>query len=493
MKENKMSKVYLIGAGPGNEELITLKAVRLLKECTAVLYDRLAGEHVLRHLNKECEVFYCGKEPGCHYKTQEEINDMLIKLAKEGHIVGRIKGGDPYVFGRGGEEGEALYKEGIEFEVVPGVTSAISVLSYAGIPITSRGYSQGFHVFTGMSADKLNIHWESVAKLTGTLVFLMGLENIEIIMNSLISAGKDINTPAAVVMRGTTSKQRTVIASLKDICSKAREAGLKSPCIIVVGEVVKLSEVLNWYEKKPLFGVNVCVTRSKAQAAPLKESLLSLGAEVTEINAIEIKPMETSLDSYIDKFHSYDYIVLTSVNAVDNFFDYLVKNKIDVRKLKGKFAVIGPATERSLLSRGIVAEIIAEEFVGEKLSEKLLKILKASDKVLIPSSKNAREDLAKELKSTGAIVEVVHIYESVLGEIYSTKGFEEVDVVLYTSPSIVNNMIKLIGLHKLKTKRAIAIGPITEKELVANGIECEVSEEHSTRGMLEKLKEIYKK
>jgi uroporphyrinogen III methyltransferase/synthase len=493
VKEIKMGKVYLVGAGPGNEELITLKAVRLLKECTAVLYDRLAGEHVLNHINKKCKVFYCGKEPGCHYKTQEEINDMLIKLAKEGHIVGRIKGGDPYVFGRGGEEGEALYNEGIEFEVVPGVTSAISVLSYAGIPITSRGYSQGFHVFTGMSADKLNINWESVAKLTGTLVFLMGLENIEIIMDRLISAGKERNTPAAVIMRGTTSKQKKVTGTLVDICKKVREAGLKSPCIIVVGEVVKLSEVLNWYEKKPLFGVNVCVTRSKAQAAPLKEKLLSLGAEVTEINAIEIKKVEDSLDNYVDRLGSYDYVVLTSVNSVDNFFDYLLQKKIDIRKIKGKFAVIGPATEKALLTRGIVADLVAEEFVGEKLSEIILKELKSKDKVLIPSSKNAREDLGVELRSSGAVVDVVHIYESTLGELHGNKSFEEVDVVLYTSPSIVTNMIKLVGLKALSTKKAISIGPITEKELIKNNIECIVSEEHSTEGMINKLIEIYMK
>lgn len=488
-----MGKVYLIGAGPGNEELITLKAVRLLKECTAVLYDRLAGEHVLNHISKECKVFYCGKEPGCHYKTQEEINSMLIQLAKEGHVVGRIKGGDPYVFGRGGEEGEALYNEGIEFEVVPGVTSAISVLSYAGIPITSRGYSQGFHVFTGMSADKLNIHWESVAKLTGTLVFLMGLENIEIIMEKLTTAGKDINTPAAVVMKGTTAKQKKVVGTVRDICGKVREAGLKSPCIIVVGEVVKLSDVLNWYEKKPLFGVNVCVTRSKMQAVPLKEKLISLGVEVTEINAIEIKPIKGALDNYIEQLNTYDYVVLTSVNTVNNFFDYLLEKKVDIREIKGKFAVIGPATEKALLVRGIVASVIAEEFVGEKLSEKLVKLVKAEDRILMPSSKSAREDLSKELRSAGAAVDVVHIYETVPGELHGSKSFEEVDVVLYTSPSIVTNMINLVGLDALKAKKAVAIGPITEKELIENNIDCIVSEEHSTEGMINKLINIYKK
>jgi uroporphyrinogen III methyltransferase / synthase len=487
-----MGKVYLIGAGPGNEELMTLKAVRVLKKCSAVLYDRLAGEHVLNYLNKDCKIYYCGKEPGCHYKSQEEINEMLIKLAKEGHMVGRIKGGDPYVFGRGGEEGEALFKEGIELEVIPGVTSAISVLSYAGIPITSRGYSQSFHVFTGMSAAKLNINWQSVAQLTGTLVFLMGLENIEVIMDRLISGGKALDTPSAVVMRGTTAKQKMVIGNLQDICRKVREAGLKSPCIIVVGEVIKLSEILNWYEKKPLFGMNVCVTRSKTQAVPLKERLMDLGAEVTEINAIEIKPTTEILDNYNTRFHSYDYIVLTSVNAVNIFFDYLKENCMDLRKIKGSFAVIGSATERALMERGIKAELIADEFVGEKLSEKLIRELKPENKVLIPCSSGARDNLSEELKSSGAEVDVAYIYETVQGEMRGTHSFNEVDIVLYTSPSIVNNMITLVGIEAVKSKKALAIGPITEKALLKHGVQCIVSDEHTTEGMINKLMELNK-
>jgi uroporphyrinogen III methyltransferase / synthase len=487
-----MGRVYLIGAGPGNEELMTLKAARVLKKCTAVLYDRLAGEHVLNYLSKDCKIYYCGKEPGCHYKSQEEINEMLIRLAKEDHIVGRIKGGDPYVFGRGGEEGEALFKEGVELEVIPGVTSAISVLSYAGIPITSRGYSQSFHVFTGMSAAKLNINWQSVAQLTGTFVFLMGLENIEMIMEKLISGGKALDTPAAVIMRGTTAKQKIVVGNLEDICSKVREAGFKSPCIIVVGEVVKLSEVLNWYEKKPLFGMNICVTRSKVQAAPLKERLMDLGAEVTEINAIEIKPTADILDKYTTRFHSYDYIVLTSVNAVNIFFDYLREKCIDLRKIKGNFAVIGPATERALMERGIKADIIAEEFVGEKLSEKLIKVLNSESKVLIPCSSSARDNLSAKLKATGAEVEVAYIYETVQGEVRGTGGFSKVDIVLYTSPSIVNNMINQFGIEAVKSKKALAIGPITEKELLRHGVECIVSNEYSTEGMINKLMELHK-
>jgi len=252
-----MSKVYLIGAGPGDEELMTFKAVRVLKKCTAVMYDRLAGGNVLKYLRDDCKVLYCGKEPGCHYKTQDEINEMLVSLAKEGHIVGRVKGGDPYVFGRGGEEALRLREENIDFEVIPGVTSAISVLSYAGIPATQRGLSQSFHVITGMSASSLKIDWSSISKVEGTLIFLMGLENIEFITEKLMEGGKAESTPCAVVMRGTTSKQRKVIGTLKNIAAKSREAALKSPCIIVVGEVVTLSESLNWYEKMPLFGTNV--------------------------------------------------------------------------------------------------------------------------------------------------------------------------------------------------------------------------------------------
>ncbi|WP_163193094.1 uroporphyrinogen-III C-methyltransferase [Clostridium thermarum] len=487
-----MGKVYLIGSGPGNEELITVKAVRLLKECTAVLYDRLAGQHVLNYINRDCKVYYCGKEPGCHYRTQEEINEMLVKLAKEGHTVGRIKGGDPYVFGRGGEEGEALFKEGIEFEVVPGVTSAISVLSYAGIPISSRGYAQGFHVFTGRSAEKLNLNWDCVAGLTGTLVFLMGLENMEGIVVRLVSAGKDINTPAAVIMRGTTSKQRTVIGTMENISENVRAAGLKSPAIIVFGEVVKLTEVLNWYEKKPLFGINICVTRSKEQAAPLKERLIDLGAEVTELNAIEIKELTGALDKYIDKLSTYDYLVFTSVNSVNIFFDQLLERRIDIRRLKGQFAVIGSATEKALLKRGIVAGIMAEEFVGEGLRDKLIKAIQPGHKVLIPCSKNARDVISKELAEAGAEVDIVHIYEPIIGRLREHQGLEDVDVVLYTSPSIVKNMIELVGIEVLRGKKAVAIGPITERELINNNIQCVVSEEHSTEGIINKLLEVYK-
>ena len=362
-----IGKAYIIGTGPGDEELLTVKATRVLKNCTAVLYDRLVSNNILNYLNEDCLIYYCGKEPGAHYKSQDEINEMIVKLVKEGHIVGRVKGGDPYVFGRGGEEVLALVEEDLDFEVIPGVTSPISVLNYAGIPITQRAMAQSFHIVTGMTAASEKINWEALAKENGTLVFMMGLENLDRIVSNLISNGKDKSTLAAIVMRGTSSKQRKVIGTLENISAKAKESGLKSPCIIVIGEVVSLNEKLSWYEKKPLFGTNICITRSREQSSSLKVALRDLGAEVTEINSIKIEETKENLKPYIDKLKDYDHILLTSVNGVNNFFDYLVEENYDVRNIKAKFSVIGKATKKALMQRGIVPFIMAREFVGEGL------------------------------------------------------------------------------------------------------------------------------
>lgn len=485
-----MGKVYLIGAGPSNEELITLKAVRVLKKCTAVLYDRLAGEHILNYVSDNCKIYYCGKESGSHYKTQEQINKMLINLVRDGHIVGRIKGGDPFVFGRGGEEGEILYSNQIEYEVIPGITSVISVLSYAGIPITNRGYSKSFHVFTGKSAGGLDFDWNIIGKLSGTLVFLMGLNKLEYIINNLKINKKNIYTPCAVIMKGTTSKQKTIIGTLEDIVIKVMKANLQAPCIIVIGEVVKLSNILNWYEKKALFGLNVCVTRSKEQSISLKEKLLDLGAEVTQLNAIKIKPIKDQLNIYFKKLELYEYIVFTSINSVNIFFNILIDNKIDIRNIKGKIAVIGTSTKKALEKYGIFADIISEQFVGENFANQLVSIVKKNEKVLIPASKHSRNIVSDTLKKAGAIVDVVHTYEAVPEQIKNLKSFEQVDIVIYTSPSIVKNMIKMVGIDNMKIKKALAIGPITAKELLKNGIECIVADEHCEDGIINKLLNI---
>ena len=488
-----MSKVYLIGAGPGDEELITLKAVRKLKECTAVLYDRLVGNNVLNYINDDCEIYYCGKEPGCHYKTQDEINKTLVKLAKEGHIVGRIKGGDPYVFGRGGEEALELVKENIEFEVIPGVTSAISVLNYGGIPITQRSMSQSFHVVTGMSASSLKVNWEALAKENGTLVFLMGLENLEAIVEKLIANGKSEDSKAAIIMRGTSSKQKKVVGTLKDIHEKSVEAGLKSPCIIVVGEVVALNEELDWYGNKPLFGANICVTRSRNQASKLRETLKDLGAEVTEINSIRFKDTTDNLAPYLDKLKEYKHIIFTSVNGVNFFFDYLRSKSFDIRNLKASFSVIGKATSKALKDRGIIPDLMAREFVGEGLFKVLEPNLNKGEKVLIPCSLQSRDYLSEEIRKLGLEVDKISIYETIKGEVKNLRTFHEVDMVLFTSPSTVKNMIEMVGLETLKEKKALAIGPITLKALKESGIDAFICKEHSDEGLIGEIKEIWRK
>ncbi|QAA34149.1 uroporphyrinogen-III C-methyltransferase [Clostridium manihotivorum] len=486
-----MSKAYIIGAGPGDEGLLTLKAVKVMKECTAVLYDRLIGNNVLSYLNEDCEVYFCGKEPGCHYKTQDEINAMLVELAKKGHTVGRIKGGDPYVFGRGGEEVLALEEENIPFEVIPGVTSAVAVMSYAGIPITHRGLSQGFHVLTGMSAATLNIQWEVLTKSQNTIVFLMGLENLGDIVKNLVENGKPKDTPCGVIMRGTTAKQKKVIGTLENIEELVKNNGLKSPSIIVVGKVVTLNDKLNWFEKLPLFGANVCVTRTKEQAGSMKAKLRSFGAEVTEIPAIKIVNTSDNLNTYKDEFDSFDYIILTSVNGVNIFFDYLKDNNIDVRKIKAEFAVIGKATLKALSERGIVASVMADEFVAEGLVKQLESHELKSKKVLMPISKNSRNLVGEFLKEQDAEVYRIHTYETQKADFRNLNAFDSVNTIIFTSPSTVNNLIEAVGIDKVKDKLCIAIGPITYKALKDKAVDAVLSEVHSEDGAIDKLIKVW--
>jgi len=485
-----MSKVYIIGTGPGDEELLTLKAVRVLKECTAVLYDRLVSNNVLNYLNENCEIYYCGKEPGAHSKTQDEINELIVGLAKKGHIVGRIKGGDPYVFGRGGEEVLALANENISFEVIPGVTSPIAVLNYAGIPITHRGIAQSFHIVTGKSVQDLNVNFKALAMEQGTLVFMMGLSNLDNIVRELAANGKDLSTPCGVIMRGTSAKQKKVIGTLNDISQKVKDAKLQSPCIIVVGEVVNLNESLSWYENKPLFGKNICVTRSKKQCANLKSKLVELGAEVTSFNSIEIKSCVNNLEKYINKLEDYDHMVFTSVNSVEIFFDYIIEKDYDIRRIKAKISAVGNATEKALNKRGIVCFAKAKEFIGEGLVSILKPHLKENEKLLLPCSAKSREYIYDELTKTGIEVDKVYIYDTVCGSVANKRAFDEVDIVFFTSPSTVKNMVDMLGVEEIKKKKVIAIGPKTNEPLEELGIKASVCKEHSENGFLKEIETL---
>ena len=487
-----MGKVYLIGVGPGDEDLLTLKAVSSMSRCTAILYDRLAGGNVLKHSKDGCKLIYVGKKPGSHSMTQDEINDLIVDLAKEGHTVGRIKGGDPYVFGRGGEEALRLVEENIPFEVVPGITSPISVLNYAGIPITHRGVAQSFHVYTGMSAKSLKIDWSSAARTDGTLVFMMGLGNLDDIISLLSEKGKDISTPCAVVMRGTTSKQRMVSGTMDNISARVKKAGLQSPCIIVIGEVVKFSEKLDWRSKLPLAGMNICVTRSKDQSESLSGKLRSLGAEVTEINSIVIEPTPEKLESCHDMIEEYDHLVFTSINGVNAFFSYLKDKKIDVRRIKGKLASIGPATTKAISERGLIVDIEAKEFVGESLFASLEKSIEKGNRILIPRAEISRPYLREKLEESGCIVDDIPVYKTKEGTNRFPEKFGDVDVVLYTSPSTVRNMVSIIGREELNKKISLAIGPITKKELDSQEMDCHVCSQYTTDSLVDRLLELRK-
>lgn len=482
--------VYIIGTGPGDEDLLTIGAIKALSKCTAVLYDRLSASNVLNYLQKDCEVYYCGKTPGAHSMTQEEINELLVKLAKEGYTVGRIKGGDPFIFGRGGEEILALEENDIPFEVIPGITSFISALSYAGIPVTHRKIAQDFHVVTGRSQDESYVNYSALARENGTLIFMMGLNKLSEIVDNLIKYGKSPDTLVAVVMKGTTSKQKKVVGTLKDIEYKVKESGLVSPCIIVVGDVVQFQDKFNWYERKPLFGNNICITRSKKQSKNLKTKLKELGAQVTEINSITIEDTSHNMNKYLDILNEYNYIIFTSANAVEVFFNYLIDKEYDIRKITSKIIAIGKKTEACIRGRGIVPYIVANHFTSEGLIEKLLQEINIGDKVLQPGSSISRDVIQEALEAKGAKVDMVGIYDTICTELLDKNAFEDVDYVFFASPSSVRNMIQLVGLDNIKLKKSIAIGPTTEKELKKYDIDCYVCNKHSDEGFIEEIIKI---
>lgn len=475
--------VYLVGVGPGDEELLTLKAINTIKRADVILYDRLINPNILRYANSQAELVYCGKESGKHYKTQQEINDLIVKYSKEGKVVARLKGGDPYVFGRGGEEALRLVEEGIDFEVVSGITSAIAALNYAGIPITHRGVAQSFHVVTGKSANDLNVNYKALSKEEGTLVFLMGIEEIENIVKKLIENGKDEATPCAVIHMGTTKNQMVCIDILKNIAIKIKEEDIKSPSIIVVGDVVNLRDKLNWYEKKPLFGKRICITRPKNRAYEIKNKILELGGEVFELPTIKINQIKDFGKDTFNRLSEYSYVIFTSVNGVEIFFNELIENGIDIRNLKGQVISIGPKTNNELKKRGIMA-ICADEYTQEGIYEKIKNIIKTGDKILIPRAKGARKFLVDELEMLGAIVDEVYVYESIYEEKYE---LVDCDIYVFTSTSTVNGFIELYGVNHLNGKKVIAIGPITAQTLKENGIDSIVAEEYTVDGILDKI------
>ncbi len=471
-------KVYLVGAGPGDPGLLTLKAKNVLEKADVVIYDYLANPRFLSFCKDDAEKIYVGKKGGHHTLSQEEINELLVKKAKEGKAVVRLKGGDPFLFGRGGEEAEALQKEGIPFEVIPGVTSAIAVPAYAGIPVTHRDYTSTLAIITGHEAEgkaESKIDFSALARI-GTLIFLMGMKNLLLIVENLIKEGKGPETPVGIIQWGTTFKQKTVTGTLKDIIQKVKEKGIGAPAIIVIGEVVKLREKFNWFELKPLFGLKVLVTRARHQASKLVEKLEELGAYCCEIPTIKIVPLLKPENPVFDELSYYDWLIFTSANGVEIFFKTLLQTKKDLRVISHlKIAVIGSATKEALEKHYLKPDIVPiKNFTQEGLAEAFSGINLKGKRILLARAKEARQVLPEALKNMGADVKILPVYETVIPEESKEELNrvlkEGIDLVTFTSSSTVKNFFKLLEDKKLLEKVYFAsIGPITSRTLKEYG------------------------
>lgn len=479
--------VYLIGAGPGDPDLLTQKAAKALKKADVVVYDYLSNDKLLSQCKPDAEFIYVGKQAANHAMKQEDINALLVEKGKAGFVVARLKGGDPYVFGRGGEEGAELKKAGVAFETVPGITSAIAGLAYAGIPVTYRGVARSFHVMTGhFKDDYAEWDWEALTRLDGTLVFLMGIGNIPRIMQALIDAGKPADTPAAVVRWATHPVQKTIVGTLETLADEVEKAGLKPPGLIVVGPVVNFRDLLSTFENRPLFGQKVIVTRSRAQAGRLSGHLEELGAEVVELPMINIEKEPTeNWKASIDKIKEYSWLVFTSQNAVTSFMEGLFECGLDVRSIGHlKLASIGSGTAKVLKGYGLKSDLVPERAISESLAEKMERIIGPEDRVLIPSG-NLASGILRDALEKICPVDMPVVYNTVIGEgsLDQVKGVLEgnVEGITFTSASTVKNFNALIeksGMQWPETK-CFSIGPKTSKVLTDLGHET-IESEHAT-------------
>jgi uroporphyrinogen III methyltransferase / synthase len=490
--------VYLVGAGPGAEDLITVKGLNCLKQADVVLYDRLSGVSLLKEAPADAEFIDVGKQPDHHPVPQDEINRLLIEKAAAGRIVVRLKGGDPFVFGRGGEEAMALEAAGIPFEVVPGISSAIAVPSYAGIPVTHRHVSTSFHVITGHEdpeKETESVNFQALAQLTGTLVFLMGVGQLARIAEQLMQFGKAPDTPAALVYKGTTAYQRTVTGTLETIAEKVKNAGLKPPCVIVIGEVVALRPALSWFEKKPLFGKKILVTRSRTQASALSKKLHSLGADVQEFATIEIRPVENRepIRQALGQLHQYDHIVFTSVNGVTTFMDALLESGRDVRCLspESEITAIGHATAEALSCRGLALARVPEIFTAEGVLNVLAPVIRSGQKVLLPRAEIARPQLVSGLTALGAVVDDVPMYETAIPdadpEVLRNLFRKPPDWVTFTSASTVNHLMHILKKADVpfpESMKIAVIGPVTAAAVQKHGLTvCAAANPHTIEGL----------
>lgn len=479
-------KVYIIGGGPGDAGLLTIRGKECLERADVVVYDYLVGDDILAYARPDARFIYVGKKGGDHTVSQDRLNQMLVDEALKGQVVARLKGGDPFIFGRGGEEAQILAQAGIPFEVVPGVSSAVAVPAYAGIPLTHRRHTSAVAFVTGHedpAKEESRLDWEKLAGIE-TLVFLMGVKNLSHITKMLIEKGKSPDAPAALIRWGTTPDQETVTAVLADIAKVAEERKFLPPAIFVVGQVVALREELAWFEKRPLFGTTVVVTRPEAQAASFAALLRERGARVITFPVIRVVASENreQIDSALSHIDSYRWIIFTSANGVKFFFERLKELNMDVRDLKGvRIAAIGPATATAIERKGLRVDLVPEEFI----SEGVVRAFEACDirgsRILLPRAETARDVIPQGLAQQGAIVDVVPVYRTVGSEgdgadLVRAAQEGKIDVITFTSPSTVTNFIDIIGgLSKIPpTARIACIGPVTAAAAEKAGLAVDI-------------------
>ena len=466
-------KVYLIGAGPGDPDLITWKGRRILERADAVLFDHLASDALVELAPPDAERIYVGKKKSLHAFTQDEICGMMIERARAGLTVVRLKGGDPYIFGRGGEEAETLADAGVEFEVVPGVTTPLGIAAYAGVPLTHREHTSVVTFVTGHAVDAID--WDKVG-LAETLVIFMGLTTFGAIAQALIARGRSVDTPAMAVRWGTRPDQETLTGTLATLPAQIEKHGLKPPATIIVGEVVRLREKLDWFERLPLFGKRIVVTRAKGQAEALSGRLRALGADVVELPTIEIRPAADSgpLDRAISELACYDWLIFTSANGVRFFLDRLDRSATDLRALRAKICAIGPATRAAVEALHLKVDLMGKEYVAESLVEAFAAHDLAGKRVLLPRAAVARDLVPAELTRRGAVVDVVEAYRTVTPEdavertvsVFANKP----DCITFTSSSTVQNFVAIAGAAALDGVKVATIGPVTSQTARSLGI-----------------------
>src|SRR3954453_14422087 len=499
---SKNGKVYLVGAGPGDLGLVTLRAKEFIENADVIVYDHLANADALGWARDDAEIIYAGKQPG-ESGTQHEITSLLIDKARQGKQVVRLKGGDPFVFGRGAEEAQEIAGAGITFEIVPGITSAIAEPAYAGIPLTHRAHNSHVTFFTGHEdPTKMEsaIDYAALTKLGGTQVMLMGLERVAQVTSEMLKHGVRSDLPVALVRCATTGQQETLTGTVSDIAQKVAAKNFEAPAVAVFGDVVSLRDTLNWYETRPLMGKRIVVTRTRKQASALSNKLRALGAHVIELPTIRIEPPSNLREfaELVQDAHVYDWIVFTSANGVEAFFEIFFKLYDDAREIGGvKIAAIGPATAQRVRDFHLHVDMQPEEFVAEAILRGFEKLGGIENlKVLIARAERARDLLPKQLSAAGAIVDEAFAYRTV-PETRDIRGAQRqlaqagADLITFTSSSTVENFLGL-GLPWPKGMRIASIGPITSKTVRDQGLKVDVeARRHDIDGLVQALKELF--